>query len=770
MNQFKNIPEELKKLHQWVCRKEKIPFNPVTGAPAKAGQPDTWASFEDCVNALDDGGYDGIGFEFNNNGIVGIDLDHVIADDGSLFAEAVEIVAMLNSYTEYSPSGKGLHIIIKGDIPVDGRKKGFIEMYKAKRYFTMTGNVYGELKPINEKSEQVMQIFNKYFTNSVSVKATIKADINKSYINTGKDYLSIGLAKDAVFKSLWDGEYQSEKCTSESEKDLALMGKLLYWCSGNADAAIENFKDSPYAMAKDNKHTTKLERSDYLQRTALRAMQSLKSTAELDDEKFIKKFSKGTAEIQETLNNLQPHINYTYDDKGNGELFADAFSSVARFNITANEWLVYDGRVWLKDVGGMLVSRMAKQLKDELLMFSISIDNETQKTAYQKHILKMGSRAVRETMVKDARDKYCISNGELDKDLDLLNLQNGTLNLKSLEFREHRATDLISKIANVNYDPTAKSKLWNRFIDEVMMGDTEKTEYLQKAIGYGITADTSLETCFILYGATTRNGKSTLVETIMHMLGGSSGYAMQMKPESLAQKQNNDSRQANGDIARLEGARFLNVSEPPKKMIFDAALLKTLLGRDSIVARHLHEREFEFIPMFKLFMNTNYLPLIQDDTLFSSGRINVISFKRHFGEQEQDKGLKNKLRSSENLSGILNWCLDGLKKFHTDGLKPTTAIVEATADYRQESDKVGKFLAECLEPADENMMAGTAYEVYEQWCRACGYGCENQGNFFAELRAKNLISKSGTVNGKTRLRVIKGYKVVREWLHAIPLV
>jgi len=91
--------------------------------------------FEDCVNALDGGGYDGIGFEFNNNGIVGIDLDHVIAENGSLSDEAVGIVAMLDSYTEYSPSGKGLHIFVKGDIPVDGRKKGFIEMYKAKRYF-----------------------------------------------------------------------------------------------------------------------------------------------------------------------------------------------------------------------------------------------------------------------------------------------------------------------------------------------------------------------------------------------------------------------------------------------------------------------------------------------------------------------------------------------------------------------------------------------------------------------------------------------------------
>ena len=96
-----NIPEELKKLPQRVCRKKKIPFNPVTGVPAKAGQPATWASFEDAVNAYENGGYDGIGFEFNKNGVVGIDLDHVITDDGSLSAEAVEIVAILNSYTEY---------------------------------------------------------------------------------------------------------------------------------------------------------------------------------------------------------------------------------------------------------------------------------------------------------------------------------------------------------------------------------------------------------------------------------------------------------------------------------------------------------------------------------------------------------------------------------------------------------------------------------------------------------------------------------------------
>jgi len=124
MNQFENIPMELKQLPQWVCHRNKIPFNPVTGAPAKAGQRGTWVRFEDAVKASDN--YDGIGFEFNNNGIVGIDLDKVISDDGTVSAEALEIVEMMDSYTEYSPSRKGLHIFVKGDIPVDGRKKGFI--------------------------------------------------------------------------------------------------------------------------------------------------------------------------------------------------------------------------------------------------------------------------------------------------------------------------------------------------------------------------------------------------------------------------------------------------------------------------------------------------------------------------------------------------------------------------------------------------------------------------------------------------------------------
>ncbi len=97
----------------------------------------------------------------------------------------------------------------------------------------MTGNVYGAVKPINERTEQVKKIFNKYFSDSKSGNSAFEDGTNNPRISTTKDYLSIGLAKDSVFKALWNGDYQSEKCTSESEADLALMGKLLYRCSGN---------------------------------------------------------------------------------------------------------------------------------------------------------------------------------------------------------------------------------------------------------------------------------------------------------------------------------------------------------------------------------------------------------------------------------------------------------------------------------------------------------------------------------------------------------
>lgn len=447
-------------------------------------------------------------------------------------------------------------------------------------------------------------------------------------------------------------------------------------------------------------------------------------------------------------------------DKGFGRLFATIYKDRHRYNPSRKDFMLYDGKRWVDDIEGLAARASAKDLSDALVRYAVGVDAEGK---YLKAVAPLCNIRNRNNMLQDSRDVYYFTNEDLDKNDYLLNLQNGTLDLSEIEprFIKHSPDLLLSKICNVEYQPEAACKEWERFLNEIMQNDNDKIQYLQKIAGLSLTGNTEQETCFILYGSTTRNGKSTFCETLIHLLG---DYALTMKPESLAVKQNLDSRQASGDIARLAGCRLCNASEPPKRMLFDTALLKSLLGRDSITARHLHQREFSFIPKFKLVINTNYLPTITDDTVFSSGRINVISFDRHFEPQEQDKHLKDKLRNKRELSGILNWCIEGLRLYRAEGLEPPQAVKNVTETYRSDSDKIGNFINECLVKSGKNSKAKDIYNAYVKWCDDNGYGCENKGNFFAELKTKGLFMNSGTVEGKTVKNIVRGYTIEENFI------
>ena len=463
--------------------------------------------------------------------------------------------------------------------------------------------------------------------------------------------------------------------------------------------------------------------------------------------------------LPDKLQMLNAVSNYETNDKGFGALFAEIFKDRHRYNASRKDFMSYDGKRWVDDTEGLSARSDAKVLSDALLAYGSSTGNSD----YLKSVSSLCSLRSRNNMLQDSRDVYYFSNEDLDTNDYLLNVQNGTVDLSedTPKFLKHSPDMLLSKICNANYDPAASCKEWEKFLYEIMQGDKEKIKYLQKIAGLSLTGNTQEETCFILYGSTTRNGKSTFCETLIHLLG---DYALTMKPESLAVKQNMDSRQASGDIARLAGCRFCNASEPPKRMLFDTALLKSLLGRDSITARHLHQREFSFIPKFKLVINTNYLPTITDDTVFTSGRINVISIDRHFEPEEQDKHLKDKLRQESELSGILNWCIDGLRMYRKEGLKPPAAVQQTTETYRTDSDKIGNFIKECLAKTGKNSSIKSIYEVYSTWCSDNGYGTESKGNFISEIKSKGLYATSGTVEGKTVRNIVKGYTAESDFM------
>ena len=450
---------------------------------------------------------------------------------------------------------------------------------------------------------------------------------------------------------------------------------------------------------------------------------------------------------------------YPINDMGFSMMFSNIYFDTCRYNITTKSWFVYNGKIWEEDICCVKAQYKMEQFYDMLPKFSIKIEDDIKKKNFLEFASKLGGFNKRETILKDAQNVNYISNNDLDKNTDLLNCQNGTLNLKTGEFKKHYGDDLLSKITIIYYEPGIISTDWIEFIDCIMKKDEEKTEYLQKILGYSLTTDASLETCFILYGETTRNGKSTLVETISRMLGNENGYALNMSAQTLAQKQNTDSRTASSDIVRLRGCRFLNVNEPHKKMILDSALLKTLIGRDSVTARQLFQREEQFIPCFKLFINTNHLPIITDDSLFSSKRINVITFDRHFKEEEQNKDLKNTLATQKNISGIFNWLLEGLRKFKIEGANPPDDVKISTREYREKSDKIGTFLNDCMEKTGKNSKISEVYVEFSKWCNDNGYGCDNKSNFIYDLKSKGFYKKRGSVDGITCDNIIPFYQL-----------
>ena len=469
--------------------------------------------------------------------------------------------------------------------------------------------------------------------------------------------------------------------------------------------------------------------------------------------------------ILEQLNALRAAERFQMNDRGSADLFATIFENVSRYNPTKKDWMYYDKTRWTADTEGMRAKRNAKTLADALIHYSVTASlPDDKRQSYIKYAAGMMNYRNRNVMITDAKDLNFFENTELDKDDFLINCRNCVLDLSEDQPKmlEHNADLLLSKICNASYNPAATCTLWEKTVNEIMQSDTAKIKYLQKMSGRFLTGDTSEEEFYIFFGATTRNGKSTITELLLYLLG---DYATTISPESLAIKANKDSRTASPDIAKLAGTRLVVASEPPRRMLFDSSLVKTLTGRDTVSARFLHENEFQFKPKFKLILNSNYLPVISDKTVFSSNRVKVIPFERHFTEKEQNKHLKEQLQ--QEIDGILNWCIEGLYMYRKEGLEPPVAVQNATHEYSEDSDKVGKFISECLVKSDQNLAAKDVYEKYSRWCTDCGLGVDGRTSFYEELKTKNLLSKTATVTGKTVKNVIKGYSFAEETFHSV---
>ncbi len=237
-------------------------------------------------------------------------------------------------------------------------------------------------------------------------------------------------------------------------------------------------------------------------------------------------------------------------DLGNAKRLVERFGADLRYVPPQRSWVYWDGRRWALDQTGEIFRR-AKETVRLIYAEAAGASSAGERKALAKHAER--SEAVGRIRAKIELAKtepgIPVMPDQFDANPYLLNLLNGTLDLRTGELHPHRQKDLITKLAAVEYDRTARCPMFTRFLAEITANDEELQRFIQKAIGYALTGDTKEQVIFFLWGVGA-NGKSTFVNVIQDMLN---EYALQMTTETLVRKRE---RSATNDLARLRGARL----------------------------------------------------------------------------------------------------------------------------------------------------------------------------------------------------------------------
>lgn len=430
-------------------------------------------------------------------------------------------------------------------------------------------------------------------------------------------------------------------------------------------------------------------------------------------------------------------IGYSWDENGMSQLFAETFEQEIKYCPEAKSWFTYSKGAWRADAGAHLVSSRVGEFYQLLTLYCGEITDEELRKKFFKFVAKFGDRRFRDRLLKDAADNELLSISAtlFDADPYLINCRNGTYDLRSMTFREHDWRDLLTMQTNFNFTvQDVRCERWEDFIFEVTQGNTEKAEYIQKAMGYSMLGTPNEECMFILHGKTTRNGKSTMLSAIDYLLG---DYAS-VSPVSIICRpdKSRNAETANPVLASLKGKRLVTMAESNQYGKLDEEVIKQLTGGEKITSRNLYEKPTTWLPQFTMWLSCNDLPSVRDKSLFASDRIRVIEFNRHFSPEEQDRTLKTAFRTTEAMQGIFAWMIRGYFKYKRFGLVMPPTMQDVVNTYERSNDMVLQFMEEmCKREVGELTQAKVLYDAFKIWCRRNGYRGGTSRKFIADLEA-----------------------------------
>lgn len=353
-------------------------------------------------------------------------------------------------------------------------------------------------------------------------------------------------------------------------------------------------------------------------------------------------------------------------------------------------WFVWKGNHWAIDDGAsvQLAKKTVRAMRQQRKQLLIEAENQPQDweilhrkaEALEKWAVRSEAapRIIAMLRMAESDPRVSVEPADFDASPLVLNLCNGSIDLKYGHFREHRPEELLTKLGGADYQVDTQYPLWKQFLADVFAPHPEIIPYLQRAVGYTLTAETREDCVFVLVGGGC-NGKSTLIGILHSILGQYGGLA---EMDTFLASNGTALRE---DIADMRGRRLVSAQEPNLDRRFAEGTLKWVSGGDRLRARRLYEHAQEFQPSHKLWLAVNRLPGLRKHDDAAWRRLHIIPFDVCF-TKNTNREMKADLQ--REISGILNWAIQGCLLWQRGGLGSTPSIVNATEMWRKHEKTV----------------------------------------------------------------------------------
>lgn len=431
-------------------------------------------------------------------------------------------------------------------------------------------------------------------------------------------------------------------------------------------------------------------------------------------------------------------------DAGNAECLATLYGDALRYCHTRGKWFCWDGQRWESDVVGIANQHALETMRARYVAaFSVLNTKESRHLSNWAIQSENNGRLQAVLRMGMSHRSFASRIEQYDQDPMLASTQTGTLDLRTNTLRLSAQDDCITMQYGTGFDAVGMCPRWERFLDEVFAGDQDLIAFIQRAVGYSLTGDTSAQKLFLCWGAGA-NGKSVFLKVLGWLLG---DYAANASFETFDAGKRNE---ASNDLAMLRGRRLVTIIETNEDRRLDEAKVKAVTGGDLITCRFLYGEFFTYAPTFKIWLAMNHKPIIRGTDRGIWRRIVLVPFTVNF-EGREDLVLEETLRAE--LPGILNWALTGLAAWRRGGLGTCTAVEAATESYRQESDELGKWLSEhCVDDINDVWASSEAYQDYHLWARNRGERFPmTQNSWGRSMTERRYQSERRFINGRKQV-------------------